>query len=131
MGQYGRAFDDRRCPAQPIGLAFEYFSLLYDADVGKYQVKNAIMTKAFPVKGLEIFDSKIQGNVIDCDLYRCTIDNSHVLDSNLYSGNILKKTKVINVARVPQHRGPASALIKKDANAPAREIRTADSLRGL
>jgi len=71
--------------------------LNYDADVGKYQVKGAILTKAFPLKGLEIFDSKItNGNIIECDMHRCEIVNCHILDSNVYQGNKIRKSKIIN-----------------------------------
>lgn len=72
--------------------------LNYDADVGKYQLKDASLQKAFDLMNLEIFDSKIQGNVINCDLFRCIITNSHVADSNLYSGNMLTRTKIINTS---------------------------------
>jgi len=70
--------------------------LNYDADVGKYQLKDAIIQKGFDVKELEIFDSKIQGNILGCDLYRCVISNSHVADSNLYNGNIVTRSKIIS-----------------------------------
>ena len=70
--------------------------LNYDADVGKYQLKDAVMTKAFPLQGLEVFDSKIQGNIIDCDLYRCVITNAHIINSNLFAGNIVSKTKIVS-----------------------------------
>ena len=69
----------------------------YDSDISKFQVKDAILSKAFPIKGMELFDCKIQmGNIIDCDLYRCTINNAHILDSNLYNGNKITKSKIIN-----------------------------------
>jgi hypothetical protein len=69
----------------------------YDADVSKYQVKDAILQKAFPIRGMEIFDCKIQtGNILECDLYRCEINNAHILDCNLYNGNKIKKSKIIN-----------------------------------
>lgn len=70
--------------------------LNYDADVGKYQLKDAVLTKAFPISEMEIFDSKIQGNIVDCDLYRCTITNAHIINSNLYSGNTVIKSKIVN-----------------------------------
>lgn len=70
--------------------------LNYDADAGKYQLKNAIIGKSFPLKDMEVFDSKISGNIINCDLYRCVITNSHILDCNLYQGNVVAKSKVIN-----------------------------------
>lgn len=71
--------------------------LNYDADISRYQVKDAILQKAFPIKGMEIFDCKIHsGNILECDLYRCEITNAHILDSNLYNGNVIKKSKIIN-----------------------------------
>jgi hypothetical protein len=71
--------------------------LNYDADISKYQIKDAILSKAFPIEGMEVFDCKIQtGNILGCDLYRCEITNAHILDSNLYAGNKIKKSKIIN-----------------------------------
>jgi hypothetical protein len=70
--------------------------LNYDADVGKYQLKDSVVTKSFDLVGMEVFDSKIGGNVSGCDLYRCVISNAHITDSNLYAGNIVTKSKVIN-----------------------------------
>lgn len=69
----------------------------YDADVARFQIKDAILQKAFPIRGMEIFDCKIHsGNILECDLYRCDITNAHILDSNLYAGNDVKKSKIIN-----------------------------------
>lgn len=69
----------------------------YDADAGKYQVKGAVMSKAFPLKGIEIFDSKItSGNVLECDLFRCELNNCHILDSNVFHGCKIKSSKLIN-----------------------------------
>ena len=69
----------------------------YDADAGKYQVKGAVLTKAFPLRNVEVFESKIMsGNILECDLYRCEISNSHILDCNVYQGNNIKKSKLIN-----------------------------------
>lgn len=70
--------------------------LNYDADVGKFQLKDAVIQRSFPIKDMEIFDSKIGGNIIGCDLYRCVITNSHIMDSNLYEGNVVSKSKIIN-----------------------------------
>lgn len=69
--------------------------LNYDADVGKYQLKDAIITKAFDLKDMEVFDTKIGGNIDNCDLYRCVISNAHITNSNLYAGNIVTKSKII------------------------------------
>jgi hypothetical protein len=71
--------------------------LNYDADMARFQLKDATLQKAFPLKGMEVFDCKIQtGNILECDLYRCEITNAHILDSNLYAGNKIKRSKIIN-----------------------------------
>ncbi len=69
--------------------------LNYDADVAKFQLKDAICRKAFPLDGMEIFDSKLQGNITNCDLYNCEIRNAHLLDCNLYRNNKVSKSRII------------------------------------
>lgn len=51
---------------------------------------------AFPLKGFEIINSKIRGNIINCNLYACDIRNSHIVDSILQIDNTIKDSKVIN-----------------------------------
>jgi len=69
--------------------------LNYDADVGKYQLKDSVVSKSFDLEDMEVFDSKIGGNVTNCDLYRCVIKDAHIAGSNLYEGNIVTKSKII------------------------------------
>lgn len=68
----------------------------YDADVATYQIKDAYIAKAFPLSGVEIFDSRIQGNIIDCDIYRCVISNSHIIDCRLKNSNEVRRSKIVN-----------------------------------
>ena len=69
----------------------------YDSDVSTYQIKGAVISKAFSLKGVEAFDCKINGgNVLDCDLYRCEINNSHIMGCNIKNGNKINKCKVID-----------------------------------
>jgi len=70
--------------------------LNYDADVGKYQLKDSIITKSFDLDDMEVFDSRIGGNINNCDLYRCVISDAHITNSNLYSGNIVTRSKIID-----------------------------------
>ncbi len=69
--------------------------LNYDADIAQFQLKDAVCRKAFPMDGMEIFDSKLQGNIINCDLYNCVIRNAHLADCNLYRGNKVTKSRII------------------------------------
>jgi hypothetical protein len=68
----------------------------YDADVGMYQLKDAIALKSFDLINMEVFDSKLGGNIDNCDLYRCVISNAHITNSNLYQGNTVVKSKIID-----------------------------------
>jgi hypothetical protein len=74
----------------------------YDADVSRYQIKNATMMSAFPLQGFEVINSKIRGNVLECHLYACDIRNSHIVDCVLHGDNEVKDSKVINT---PAYQG--------------------------
>lgn len=76
--------------------------LNYDADVGRYQLKDAIVQKAFDLTHMEVFDSKIGGNIDSCDLYRCVVKNAHITNSMLFHGNVVSKSKIIDT---PIHIG--------------------------
>ena len=89
--------------------------LNYDADISRYQLKDAILQKAFPIKGMEVFDCKIQtGNILDCDLYRCEITNAHILDCNLYAGNKVNKSKIINTPMHPYNEATDCYIDNKE-----------------
>lgn len=79
-----------------IRCGFKSGYINYDADISRFQIKNANITAAFPLKGFEVINSKIRGNIIDCHLYACDIRNSHVVDSILHIDNEVKDSKVIN-----------------------------------
>jgi hypothetical protein len=70
--------------------------LNYDADVGKFQVKDAVIKKAFYLKDIEILNSEIQGNLDKCDLYGCDIRNSHIENCNLYRSNKVYDSRIIS-----------------------------------
>ena len=43
----------------------------YDSDTGRMQLKDADLMRCFEIEGMDIVDCKIQGNVINCDLFSC------------------------------------------------------------
>lgn len=79
-----------------VRCGFKNGYINYDADVSRYQIKDATIMNAFPLKGFEIINSKIRGNIINCNLYACDIRNSHIVDSILQIDNTIKDSKVIN-----------------------------------
>tara|TARA_Y100000389_G_scaffold186958_1_gene207884 strand:- start:3146 stop:4438 length:1293 start_codon:yes stop_codon:yes gene_type:complete len=66
----------------------------YDADTGKMQIKNAELMKCFEISGVDIVDSKIQGNIINCDVFSSELINSSILESNLFGSTDVVDSKI-------------------------------------
>lgn len=66
----------------------------YDSDTGKMQLKNAELMKCFEIKGIDIVDSKIQGNILDCDVFSSELINSSVFESNLFGSTDVADSKI-------------------------------------
>jgi hypothetical protein len=66
----------------------------YDADSGRIQIKNAKLMRCFEVKGIDIVDSVIQGNIINCDIFGCDLKNSSVFESNLFGATVVEDCKI-------------------------------------
>jgi hypothetical protein len=69
--------------------------LNYDSDVAKYQLKEAFSRKAYPIYNIELFESKLTGSIINCDLYGCEIRNSHILNCNIKYNNVIKRSRIV------------------------------------
>ena len=50
--------------------------------------------KCFEIKGIEIVDSKIQGNIIGCDIFSSELINSSILENNLFGGSDVIDSKI-------------------------------------
>jgi hypothetical protein len=66
----------------------------YDADSGRIQIKDAKLMRCFEVKGIDIVDSVIQGNIINCDIFGCDLKNSSVFESNLFGATVVEDCKI-------------------------------------
>jgi len=66
----------------------------YDADTGKIQLKNANLMKCFEIKGIDIVDSKVQGNILNCDIFSSEIINSSLFESNLFGATDVSDSKI-------------------------------------
>ena len=56
----------------------------YDADTGRIQIKDAKLMRCFEIsEGIDIVDSVMQGNIINCDIFGCDLKNASVFESNL------------------------------------------------
>lgn len=63
----------------------------YDSDQGKIQIKDANIENAYLLEGIDIFDSKVNGNISNCDLF-----NTTVKDSDIYMSNLFNKSRAAN-----------------------------------
>jgi hypothetical protein len=66
----------------------------YDADTGRMQLKNAELMKCFEIKGMDIVDCKIQGNVLNCDIFTSELINSSLFESNLFGSTDAADCKI-------------------------------------
>jgi len=66
----------------------------YDSDTGKMQLKNAELMKCFEIKGIDIVDCKIQGNIIGCDIFSTELINSSMMECNLFGATDAVDSKI-------------------------------------
>ena len=66
----------------------------YDADTGKMQLKNAELMRCFEIKGIDIVDCKIQGNILNCDIFSSELVNSSLFESNLFGATDAADCKI-------------------------------------
>lgn len=68
----------------------------YDADTGRIQIKDAKLLKCFEIKNCDIVESEIQGNILNCDIFGCTLVNSDVKECNLFGTTETDSCKISN-----------------------------------
>lgn len=66
----------------------------YDADTGKIQIKDAKLMRCFEITGVDIVDSVIQGNIVNCDIFGCDLKNASVFESNLFGATVTEDCKI-------------------------------------
>jgi len=66
----------------------------YDADTGRMQLKNAELMRCFEIKGIDIVDCKIQGNILNCDIFSSELVNSSLFESNLFGATDAADCKI-------------------------------------
>jgi hypothetical protein len=66
----------------------------YDADSGRMQLKNAELMKCFEIKGIDIVDSKVQGNILNCDIFSSELINSSLFESNIFGATDVSDSKI-------------------------------------
>jgi hypothetical protein len=58
------------------------------------QLKNAELMKCFEIKGIDIVDSKVQGNILNCDIFSSELINSSLFESNIFGATDVSDSKI-------------------------------------
>ena len=66
----------------------------YDSDTGRIQIKDAKLMRCFEISGVDIVDSVIQGNIVNCDIFGCDLKNASVFESNLFGATVVEDCKI-------------------------------------
>tara|TARA_R100001443_G_scaffold56310_1_gene67299 strand:- start:67 stop:822 length:756 start_codon:yes stop_codon:yes gene_type:complete len=66
----------------------------YDADTGRMQIKDTELMQCFEISGVDIVDSKIQGNIHKCDVFSCELLNTSIIESNLFGATNVDDSKI-------------------------------------
>jgi len=66
----------------------------YDSDVSKLQIKDTELNKCFELRGVDIVDSVIKGNIIGCDIFNCELKSSSLFECNVFGMSIVDGSKI-------------------------------------
>ena len=66
----------------------------YDADIGRIQLKNADLPQIFELKGIDIVDCKLRGNVKQCDIFSSDVNDSSLKDCNVFGATMVIGSKI-------------------------------------
>jgi hypothetical protein len=67
----------------------------YDSTLGKFQLKDVKTSKAYLLKGYDILESEIAGNLQDCRLFSCNINDSSLEDCDIITNNEIYRSKIM------------------------------------
>jgi hypothetical protein len=68
----------------------------YDTDTGKVQVNGGELSYCVALSGYDFVSSKIKGELLHCDLFRCEVTGSDVDECNFYDNCEIISSKVKN-----------------------------------
>jgi hypothetical protein len=74
-----------------IECNFQRGYLNYDSNNGKLQIKDAEINNAYLIDNIDIFDSKIEGTISNCDIFQ-----SEIKESEIFRCNLFDRSKAIN-----------------------------------
>jgi hypothetical protein len=68
----------------------------YDSNTGRIQIKDANLKQCYMLTAVDAIGCKITGNIYQCDLFNCELEDCIVEESNVFNNSNLKKCRVFN-----------------------------------
>lgn len=68
--------------------------LNYDTQITKFQIKDVVSDSVYLLKNIDIIDSKISGNIYNCRIFGCEIDNGNMENCDLIINNKVSRSKI-------------------------------------
>jgi hypothetical protein len=68
----------------------------YDTYRQALQIKDAKLEKSLLIEGVEFYDCELEVDAIKCLFQNCSVKNSKIQESTIYSGNLIKSSKLID-----------------------------------
>jgi len=67
----------------------------YDSSLGKFQLKDIKTTRAYLLKDYDILEGEISGNVLNCRMFNCKLNDSTIEECDLITNNEINRSKVM------------------------------------
>lgn len=62
--------------------------LNYDTSVSRWQIKNATLDKCYSIRDVDLVNCTIRGNIYDCTIIKCELNNCNVKGGEIKSSNV-------------------------------------------
>ncbi|NBU96852.1 MAG: hypothetical protein EBS19_01350 [Spirochaetia bacterium] len=67
----------------------------YDSSLGKFQLKDIKTTRAYLLKDYDILEGEISGNILNCRIFNCKLNDSTIEECDLITNNEINRSKIM------------------------------------
>lgn len=91
-------------------------SINYDTHRQALQIKDAKLENPILIEGVEFYDSDLEIDAKHCLFQNCNIKNSKILESTVYSNNLIKNSKIIDCDYLGGSNEIFNSFLKNNVN---------------
>ena len=88
----------------------------YDTQRKAIQIKDAKITKSILVENLEFYQCEVEADANNCLFEGCTIKNSKLTNSTVFSNNVIRNSKIINCNYLGENNSIKSSYLDNSEN---------------